>query len=201
MIVVPLRHLVIMRIGGPRCVGLAANLLACFRHLALPPDGERRGATPKLLRYSSPTGKRKGRTPSLCQCLSGVGRARQAAHAYPRPSNRATPTSPPSRPAPDRPIRLDHAWSTSRPPISARSSASTTATPSRLPRRRLYGAQPEQSQPALPRPARTPSFQEKRAGILMLWMTPDGLVHRGPADRGSSCRHDAVSSASVSSVS
>jgi hypothetical protein len=45
----PSRHWSI-NVAWPQIVALAANLLACFRHLTLP-DGEFRDAAPKLLRY------------------------------------------------------------------------------------------------------------------------------------------------------
>jgi len=45
----PSRHWAI-NVAWTQIVALAANLLACFRHLALP-AGELRGAAPKLLRY------------------------------------------------------------------------------------------------------------------------------------------------------
>ncbi len=45
----PSRHWAI-NVAWTQVVALAANLLACFRHLALP-EGELRDAAPKLLRY------------------------------------------------------------------------------------------------------------------------------------------------------
>jgi len=45
----PSRHWTI-NVAWTQIVALAANLLACFRHLALP-EGELRDAAPKLLRY------------------------------------------------------------------------------------------------------------------------------------------------------
>lgn len=45
----PSRHWAI-NVAWTQIVALAANLLACFRHLALP-EGELRDAAPKLLRY------------------------------------------------------------------------------------------------------------------------------------------------------
>ncbi|WP_165485872.1 transposase [Frankia sp. Cppng1_Ct_nod] len=45
----PSRHWKI-NVAWTQVVGLAVNLLACFRHLALP-AGELRDAAPKLLRY------------------------------------------------------------------------------------------------------------------------------------------------------
>ena len=39
-----------INVAWTQIVALAANLLACFRHLALP-EGELRDAAPKLLRY------------------------------------------------------------------------------------------------------------------------------------------------------
>ncbi len=71
-----------------------------------------------------PTGKRKGRNPSLASIYRALNE-HEKRQAYPKPLTRPTPTSPRFCRAPEAPERPGYRWSA----ISARFSASTTATP------------------------------------------------------------------------
>jgi hypothetical protein len=67
----PSRHWAI-NVAWTQVVALAANLLACFRHLALP-AGQLRVAAPKLLRFSSAAPTRPA-DPRTTQTLAAPAR-------------------------------------------------------------------------------------------------------------------------------